>query len=288
MKIKKWSGSAWVQDYPEVNVGSIVATGTAGSNNFLRGDGAWSQINAGTDIGSGTLPIARGGTGATSVQAGGLVYGNTAGGAYTSVTPGGSGQYVTSNYNGVFYFPNWASPADSQSATAIGTGSALATERDIYYGLPFINNSHTYTSATTIYAPTAGGTANYGLFGNGTTSAPIWDRPYTTLLAGVSMTNNSYTGTAVTITNYRYIKIQMFITASNTTKRNEIIIDTADTKQLASATGGTTFWRMQWNDGTNSWADTVTIRRASSTTMDFLINSGVTWTARVTGFRGSS
>ena len=65
--------------------------------------------------------------------------------------------------------------SDSSSASAIGTGTNVTTERDIYYGLPTINNSHTYTSSTTIYAPTAGGTANIqALIGNGTTTAPKW------------------------------------------------------------------------------------------------------------------
>ncbi|MFZ9703658.1 MAG: hypothetical protein ACO3BB_00105, partial [Bacilli bacterium] len=47
MKIKKWdptannNAGAWVQDYPEVTVSSIVATGTPGSSTFLRGDGTW-------------------------------------------------------------------------------------------------------------------------------------------------------------------------------------------------------------------------------------------------------
>ena len=41
MKVKKWSGSAWVQEYPEVDVDAIVATGTPSSSTFLRGDGAW-------------------------------------------------------------------------------------------------------------------------------------------------------------------------------------------------------------------------------------------------------
>ena len=64
---------------------------------------------------------------------------------------------------------------DSSSASAISTGISLPTERDIYYGLPTINNSHAYTSNTTIYAPTAGGTANtQALVGNGTTTAPKW------------------------------------------------------------------------------------------------------------------
>lgn len=64
--------------------------------------------------------------------------------------------------------------ADSSSASAISTGTNVTTERDIYYGLPTINNSHAYTSSTTIYAPTAGGTSTQVLIGAGTTSAPVW------------------------------------------------------------------------------------------------------------------
>jgi hypothetical protein len=242
------------------------------------------------NITTGTLAVGRGGTGTTSMTNGGIPFGNQGATGFSySAAPSLQNQVLRSTgYNGVNWTPGWETPADSTSASAIGTSSALATARDIYYGTPTINNSKSYTSSTTIYAPTAGGLANYGLFGNGTTSAPIWVRPYTTILAGVSMSNNSYSGTTVSIANYRFIKIQFFITASSTTKRNEIIIDTADTKQLGSSTGNTTFWRMQWNDGSSSWADTVTIRRASSTTMTFLINSGVLWTARVIGFRGAA
>ena len=44
---------------------------------------------------------------------------------------------------------------DSTSASAIGTSANLPTERDIYYGLPNINGSHSYNSGTNIYAPTS-------------------------------------------------------------------------------------------------------------------------------------
>ena len=58
MKIRKYDGTNWVQQYPEVNVDAIVttndpdtATGTA-SDTFLRGDGSWqtvaSSFNGGT------------------------------------------------------------------------------------------------------------------------------------------------------------------------------------------------------------------------------------------------
>ena len=64
---------------------------------------------------------------------------------------------------------------DSSSAGAIGTGTGLVTERDVYYGLPKINNAHNYTSSSAYYAPTSGGTAGYILKAKGSTSAPEWD-----------------------------------------------------------------------------------------------------------------
>ena len=67
------------------------------------------------------------------------------------------------------------SKTDSSSASAISTGTGLVTERDVYYGLPKINNAHNYTSSSAYYAPTSGGTAGYLLKANGSTSAPTWD-----------------------------------------------------------------------------------------------------------------
>ena len=94
----------------------------------------------------------------------------SAGGQFTGTFSG--------TYNGYTLAAACAkSVTDSSSASAIGTGTSLVTERDVYYGLPSINNSHAYTSSTTIYAPTAGGTLGYELIGNGTTSAPTWKAP---------------------------------------------------------------------------------------------------------------
>lgn len=62
---------------------------------------------------------------------------------------------------------------DSPSAAPIGTGTNLVTERDVYYGLPVINGSHTYASFTSIYAPTSAGTSGYTLKSNGS-GAPSW------------------------------------------------------------------------------------------------------------------
>lgn len=98
--------------------------GTSGSNNrflkvTLEGSDlipSWNPI-LDTDIPnistakltSGTLGIARGGTGTTSVTAGGVVFGSTGGSSYTSTVPAGSNQVLTSTYNGVNYLPTWSS-----------------------------------------------------------------------------------------------------------------------------------------------------------------------------------
>ena len=46
--IKRWNGSAWVEDYPKTTHTQIVASGTPNSTTFLRGDGSWS-VPAGVD-----------------------------------------------------------------------------------------------------------------------------------------------------------------------------------------------------------------------------------------------
>ena len=57
MRIKRWNGSAWVDDLPTVGVSNIETSGTPSSSTFLRGDGAWATPTA-TD--STKLPLAGG------------------------------------------------------------------------------------------------------------------------------------------------------------------------------------------------------------------------------------
>lgn len=63
--------------------------------------------------------------------------------------------------------------SDSTSASALSTGSNLVTERDVYYGTPTINGVKTYTSGTSIYAPTTIGTSGQVLKSSGN-GAPVW------------------------------------------------------------------------------------------------------------------
>lgn len=87
---------------------------------------------------------------------------------------------------------------DSTAANALGTTDNLVTERDVYYGLPTINNVHTYNSNTKIYAPTSGGISGYILKANGSTKAPTWVDPST--LLGDSSSGGSLLGTYTTAT----------------------------------------------------------------------------------------
>jgi hypothetical protein len=61
--------------------------------------------------------------------------------------------------------------SDSTANAAIGSSIYFVTERDIYYGLTKINNSD-QSRATTIYAPTSGGTYNEILTSVSSTSTP--------------------------------------------------------------------------------------------------------------------
>lgn len=61
------------------------------------------------------------------------------------------------------------------SATAASSSSnKVMTEKAVYHTLPSINNSHTYNSSNSIYAPTGSGTANDLLISGGSNTAPSW------------------------------------------------------------------------------------------------------------------
>ena len=86
----------------------------------------------------------------------------------------GDGNLVSKTFNGYALAAACGkSVVDSTSAGAIGTGTSLTTERDVYYGLPIINGSHDYNSSTTLFAPTAVGTSGQVLTSSGN-GAPGW------------------------------------------------------------------------------------------------------------------
>lgn len=71
---------------------------------------------------SGQLGISRGGTNtSTAPSAYGVVYGNSGGTAYTSLTNGTTGQVLTANTSGA---PTWVTPASGGSVTSVSVASA--------------------------------------------------------------------------------------------------------------------------------------------------------------------
>lgn len=148
-----------------------------------------------------------------------------------TISGGTTSKTLTVNNNYILDAACEKSYTDSSSASAISTGTSLTTERDVYYGLPTINNSHAYTSSTTIYAPTAGGTADtQALVGNGATTAPKWVNisPSISIGAGtssaaptVNITILGRSGTAQSITTattgvYGVTKLQDGIASTST------------------------------------------------------------------------
>lgn len=127
-------------------------TGTFGSK--ASANGALYATSANGALQWGTLPIAQGGTGVTSFTKNQVI--------------------LSDNTNGTTGLTSRAY-SDSTSAGALSNSSTnFVTERDVYFGLPTLNNAHNYTSSSTYYAPTTGGTAGHVLIGAGATTAPAW------------------------------------------------------------------------------------------------------------------
>ena len=148
---------------------------------------------------------------------------------------------------------------DSSSASAIGTGTNLVTERDIYYGLPSINNSRTYTSDTTIYAPTYGGTSGWVLRAVGATSAPIWE----------SVKDSTSASAISTGTNLVTERDVYYGLASINNARQ-----TSSVSIYAPTTGGTAGYTLVAAGATSAptWNDTLTV----DTTTGVAIKKGIT------------
>lgn len=146
-----------------------------GNSNYLNlnDDSGTSRIQLWVDNEGGNLKICSPDSYASNWEIdafnGNLRIRDTVGGntyVFKSVANGGTG--------GTFAAAAFKSCQDSSSAgTLSSSGTNLCTERDVYYGLPTINGSHSYNSNTNIYAPTSVGTKGQVLVSNGS-GAPSW------------------------------------------------------------------------------------------------------------------
>jgi hypothetical protein len=282
--LKRWNGTSFEELYPKTTVGQISASGTANNTTFLRGDGQWiapafSDLSGSATIAQlPTITVAKGGTNATSLTAGGALYMNQSGGTVLATAAGSQNQILRATaYNGVFYAPAWESPVDSSANAALSTAStSIPTERDIAFGLVRVNNAD-QTRATTVYAPTAGGTAGQRLQAQGATSIPSWIDGTTSITATAAV--NSATAATVTVTGYRMILVQVW---RNTTDQiYSFWVDLTDTTYNFNTTARNL--RFRWWDGTTGWDNTITVQNSSGLRLQH--NAGGTMIFKCTGVR---
>ena len=84
--------------------------------------------------------------------------------------PVGTNNYLSSD-------GTWKTPCDSQFPEAFGTSTNFVTERDVYNGLPKINNSKIYDANQNLVVPTSNGSDGYVWTSNGDGTGS-WKKPY--------------------------------------------------------------------------------------------------------------
>ena len=105
----------------------------------------------------------------------GVLASNTNNGEIAFLQPGISGMVLRSLYDSNKTV-GWQAVIDSEKSNHVGTSQNLITERAVYYSLPTINDSTSYGSNNTFYAPTTGGTNGDVLYSNG--SLLLWKHLY--------------------------------------------------------------------------------------------------------------
>lgn len=166
--------------------GSTYGKGTDGQ--FLRTSSTstyWSSL-ATSDITSGVLTVARGGTNASSVTKYGVAIGNASANGYTFTAAGTDGYIFIGK--GANTAPTW------QEILPIGHGGTGTKTAPTKGGV-------IYASETTKYASTAAGTTGQVLRSNGT-GAPTWEMSH--VVNEFTWTNDiTYEPTTNTFTNTR-------------------------------------------------------------------------------------
>lgn len=166
----------------------------------------------------------------------------------TSTIPDYAGQFYVDSTNKVIYCSGgYSSVNDWVDVTnKIGTGTVGSATKPIYLnsGTPTagsdyaggtkvtLNGTDKGASTASFYAPTAGGTANYVLIGNGTTSAPTWaEKAPKASAADTATTATNYNTSSGTIKSGLDSKVNI----ANISLDNQTTTLLAQVKALATA-----------------------------------------------------
>ena len=188
-------------------------TGTQTNNRVLRSDGTnatLSQVVLTTDV-TGTLPLANGGTGVTTLAALGSIF-YPVGSIYSSTSSTNPGTSMG--------FGTWTAFGAGRVMIGAGTGGgATYTAGSTGGSKDAVTVSHTHTATSTVTDPGHSHTINYGtanLGGGGSPSVQIMPRPdqvnTNTVTTGVTVaTSISSTGSSGTDANLQpYVVVYMW------------------------------------------------------------------------------
>jgi hypothetical protein len=177
MKIKQWDGTTWVQKYPEVNIGSIVATGDALNTTFLRGDGVWATT--GDVVGPASSVTARiatfNGTTGKLIQDSGTLISSLATSTHSHGNINNSGQITSAAQtvaNGDYLLIRDVSNSSLVSTGPVfGTSTTTFLANDGVFRTPAGSGSGTVTSITAGAGLTGGTITESGTIAHADTSS---------------------------------------------------------------------------------------------------------------------
>jgi hypothetical protein len=197
-------------------VNGITLTGTVTSSGNLTLGGTLSGVDLTTQV-TGTLPIANGGTGATTLTANNVILGNGTS-APLFVAPGTTGNVLTSDGT------TWTSVAGATGDVTL-TGTQTLTNKTLNAAV--LNDGYTeevfaVTGTTPALSPTNGSIQTWTLSGNSTPTAGTWasgqsltlmvddDTAYTIDWSSVAVTWKTDGGTAPTLNTSGFTAIQLW------------------------------------------------------------------------------
>ena len=188
---------------------ALAPSQTSANGKYLKSDGtntAWDALDISTGDITGTLPIANGGTGVTTLTAlGNLFY--PIGSIYTNATD-------ATNPGTLLGFGTWTAFGAGRVAVGFNAANPLFdTAEETGGSADAITVSHTHTVTDPTHSHTQGGTANNVASGNYMQTGPSNQVPYnttSTAAASTGITINS-AGTSGTNANYQpYITVYMW------------------------------------------------------------------------------
>ena len=112
------------------HLGDKVAHVTAADRNKWDGKAAATHTHGASDINSGTLGVARGGTGKTSWLANRLFYATTAAAIGQMAFPAQDGMYLCQNKSGAPFWRTVEQPKTSEAGTYVGTGKTGSSAKN--------------------------------------------------------------------------------------------------------------------------------------------------------------